>query len=190
MQIPVEISYREVRKTPYLENLIRSKIKKLERVCDYMTSCRVAVEKPQRTINTGNPHRVRITMRVPPGHELIAERKPGEGDMADSLEKIIRDAFDAARKQLEKLVEIQREKVKKHPQQEVNAIIDRINREEGYGFLRTTNGREIYFNRNSVLNKEFEKLRAGIGVNYFEEQGDDGPQASSVHIIQNHTTKP
>ncbi|HSD63326.1 MAG TPA: HPF/RaiA family ribosome-associated protein [Ignavibacteriaceae bacterium] len=189
MQIPVEISYRDVNKTDDIDNLIREKIKKLERVCDYMTSCRVAVEKPQRTINAGNPHRVRITMRVPPGHELVVERKPGEGEMSDSLEKVIRYAFDAAKKQLEKLVEIQRKKVKKHPQQEVTAIVDRINYTEGYGFLRTVNGREVYFHKNSVVNKDFEKLAAGTGVNFSEEQGENGPQASTVHIIQDNSGK-
>ncbi len=184
MQIPVEVSYRDVYKTNYIDDLIHEKVKKLERVCDYMTSCRVVIEKPQRAINAGNPHRVRINMRVPPGHELVVERKPGEGEMSDSLEKVIRYAFDAAKKQLEKLVEIQREKVKQHPRQEVTAIVDRINYTEGYGFLRTINGREIYFHKNSVVNKEFEKLSRGTGVSFSEEQGENGPQASTVHIIQ------
>ncbi len=189
MQIPVEISYREVNKNDYIDNIIREKVKKLEKICDYMTSCRIAVEKRHRSINTGNPYRVRIAVRVPPGHELVVERKPGEGEMSDNLDKVVRYAFNAARKQLEKLVEIQRKKVKRHPQQEVTAIVDRINREEGYGFLRTSNGREIYFHRNSVLNKDFEKLVTGIGVNYFEELGEEGPQASSVHVIQDITSK-
>jgi len=187
MQVPVEISYRDINKTNLIDDLIREKVKKLERVCDYMTSCRVAVEKPQGAINVGSPFRIRINMRVPPGHELIVERKPGEGDMADSLEKVIRYAFDAAKKQLEKLVEIQRKDVKQHPQQEVAAIIDRINYTGGYGFLRTIDGREIYFHKNSVLNKEFDKLEIGAGVNYYEEQGEEGPQASTVHVIQDNS---
>lgn len=185
MQIPLEISYRDIRKSDNIDNLVREKVNKLERVCDYMTSCRVAVEKPQRAINDGSPFRIRIAMRVPPGHELVVERKPGEGQMSDPLEKVIRYAFDAAKKQLEKLTAKQREKVKSHPQQEVSAIIDRINYDDGYGFLRTINGREIYFHKNSVLNKDFSNLEAGMGVNFFEEQGEDGPQASTVHVIQN-----
>ena len=185
MQIPLEISYRDIRKTNNIDNLIREKVNKLERICDYMTSCRVAVEKPQRAINDGSPFRIRIDMRVPPGHELVVERKPGEGAMSDGLEKVIRYAFDAAKKQLEKLTQKQRENVKQHPQQEVAAIVDRVFYDDGYGFLRTVNGREIYFHKNSVLNKDFEKLEAGMGVNFFEEEGDEGPQASTVHVIQN-----
>ncbi|HKB84955.1 MAG TPA: HPF/RaiA family ribosome-associated protein [Ignavibacteriaceae bacterium] len=183
MQIPLEISYRDVKKTDDIDNLIREKVNKMERICDYMTSCRVAVEKPQRTINDGNPYRVRIAMRVPPGHELVVERKPGEGEMSDGLEKVIRYAFDAAKKQLEKLTEKQRENIKQHPQQEVAAIVDRIFYEDGYGFLRTINGREIYFHKNSVVNKDFKEIETGMGVNFFEEQGEEGPQASTVHII-------
>ncbi len=187
MQIPLEISYRDVKKTNKIDNLIREKVDKLERACDYITSCRVAVEKPQRAINTGNPYRIRIDMRVPPGHELVVERKPGEGSMSDALEKVIRYAFDAAKKQLEKLTQKQRENVKQHPQQEVAAIVDRIFHDDGYGFLRTINGREIYFHKNSVVNKDFEKMQTGMGVNYFEELGEEGPQASTVHVIQNAT---
>ncbi len=183
MQIPLEISYRDIKKSDEIDNLIREKVNKLERICDYMTSCRVAVEKPQRAINDGSPFRIRITMRVPPGHELVVERKPGEGVMSDGLEKVIRYAFDAAKKQLEKLTEKQRENVKQHPQQEVAAIVDRIFHEDGYGFLKTVNGREIYFHKNSVINKDFKEIETGMGVNFFEEQGEEGPQASTVHII-------
>lgn len=125
MQIPLEISYRDIRKTDNIENLIREKVNKLERVCDSMTSCRVVIEKPQRAINNGNPFRIRIDMRVPQGHELVVERKPGEGVMSDSLEKVIRYAFDAAKKQLEKLVERRRSRVRQYPEHEESAIVDR-----------------------------------------------------------------
>jgi cold shock CspA family protein/ribosome-associated translation inhibitor RaiA len=189
MQIPLEISYRDVNKTDELEKLIREKVNKLEKVCDYITSCRVAVEKPHRTIIGGNPYRIRIDLRVPQGHELVVERKAGEGEMSDSLEKVIRYAFDAAKKQLEKLVEIQRDKIKSHPQQEISAVIDRIFYDKGYGFLKTLNGREIYFHKNSIANEEFSKLVTGAGVNFNEEQGANGPQASTVHVIQEHVSE-
>lgn len=189
MQIPLEISYRDINKTDELEKLLRMKVRKLERVCNYITSCRVAVEKPHRTIIGRNPYRIRIDLRVPPGHELVVERKAGEGEMSDSLEKVIRYAFDAAKKQLEKLVEIQRDKIKSHPQQEISAFIERIFYDKGYGFLRTLNGREIYFHENSIANEEFRNLETGVGVNFNEEQGENGPQASTVHVIQEHISE-
>ncbi|MBZ0189495.1 MAG: cold shock domain-containing protein, partial [Candidatus Obscuribacterales bacterium] len=53
---------------------------------------------------------------------------------------------------------------------------------EDYGFLETTDGREIYFHSNSVINNRFEKLAVGAEVTYVETQGDHGPQASTVKV--------
>lgn len=185
VKVPIEISYREVNKTDELDNLIREKIDKLEKICDYMTSGRVAVEKPQQNLKAGNPYRVRLEFRIPPQHQIIVKREPGEGEKNDPLEAVIRDAFEAARKQIKELVEKSRKDVKKHPEQEVAAIVNRVFPDEGYGFIRAMDGREIYFHKNSVLNDEFTKIKEGTGVRYFEVQGEKGPQASTVQIIQN-----
>ena len=183
MQRPLEISFRDVPKNDSIKTLIYEKVEKLEKVCDYITGCRVAIEKPHRNVRTGNQYRVRVDITVPPGHEIVISKEPGNNDMHDSLPMVIRDAFDVARKQLQKIVSVQRKEVKSHPEQEVRAIISRIFPDEGYGFLRTINGREIYFHKNSLLNEEFEKLEEGRGVRFFEEDGEKGPQASSVQII-------
>jgi cold shock CspA family protein/ribosome-associated translation inhibitor RaiA len=183
MQIPLEISFREVPKTEAIENLIREKAKKLEQVCDHITGCRVAVEKPHNYVRTGNQYRVRLDISVPPGHKIAISKEPGKNDMHDSLPRVIRDAFNAARKQLQKISAIQRREIKTHPEQEVRAIISRIYPEEGYGFLRTVNGREIYFHKNSVINEQFDNLKEGTGVRFFETEGEKGPKASTVQVL-------
>jgi cold shock CspA family protein/ribosome-associated translation inhibitor RaiA len=183
MQIPLEISYRDVPKTEAVDNLIREKAKKLEQVCDHITGCRIAVERPHNNVKIGNEYRVRLDITVPPGHEIVVSKEPGKNDMHDSLTTVIRDAFDAASKQLQKISAIQRRETKSHPEQEVGAIVSKIFPGEGYGFLRTVNGREIYFHRNSLLNMEFEELKEGRGVRFFEEDGEKGPQASTVQVI-------
>ncbi len=185
MQIPLEISYRDVNKTDELEDLIREKINKLEKICDYITSCRIAVEKPQKNLNYGSPYRIRIDLRIPPGHEIVIKREPGEGNMGDPLFTIIRDAFDAAKRKVQELVEIQRKEIKSHPAQETVAIVSELNHENGYGFIKTPNGRDIYFHKNSVLHNEFENLKPGTEVRFFEEDGAKGPQASTVQIVNN-----
>jgi cold shock CspA family protein len=183
MQIPLEISFRDVPKSEAIENLIRDKVKKLEQVCDHITSCRVAIEKPHNYVKTGSQYRIRLDITVPPGHKVVVNKEPGKNDMHDSLTTVIRDAFNAARKILQKLSEIQRRETKAHPEQEVRAIVSKIYPEEGYGFLRTVNGREIYFHKNSLLNEEFDNLKQGNGVRFFEEEGEKGPQASTVQVI-------
>jgi cold shock CspA family protein/ribosome-associated translation inhibitor RaiA len=184
MQVPLEISFKGIVNTTEIENLIRSKVAKLERVCSYITSCRVAVEKRQEHQRVGNPYRVRIDMTVPPGHELVVRREPTEGDMHDPLEVVVRGAFDAAARRLQKLAELQQGEVKTHPEQKAMAIVHRLFPDDGYGFLRTTDTQEeIYFHRNSVLRNHFDRLKVGMGVRYTAEVGEKGLQATTVQVV-------
>jgi cold shock CspA family protein len=54
--------------------------------------------------------------------------------------------------------------------------------EDGFGFLEAPDGREVYFHRNSVL-EGFETLEVGSEVRFAEEQGIEGPQASTVSLV-------
>ncbi|RJP81050.1 MAG: HPF/RaiA family ribosome-associated protein [Candidatus Zixiibacteriota bacterium] len=183
MQIPLELSFRNVPKTDAIEALIREKVAKLEQVCDYINSCRVAVEKPQSHQNSGNVYRVRLGITVPPGHEIVVTREPGNNQMHRPLSSVIREAFSAARRQLKELVNRQRMEVKSHPQQEAQAIVIRLFPEEGYGFVQTIDGLEIYFHRNSVINHDFERLQVGTGVRYVAVEGEEGLQATTIQIV-------
>lgn len=183
MQVPLEVTYKNVEKRDTIETLIDQKTAGLEEVCDYITSCRIAIEQPHSHQRVGNPYRVRIDLRVPPGHEIIVKREPDEGAMHDSLDIVLRDAFDVARRQLKEIVQKQHNEVKKHPAQEVSALVEELERKEGYGFLRTVDGRRIFFHQNSVTNEDFKRLEIGTGVRFVETMGEQGPQASTVEIV-------
>jgi cold shock CspA family protein/ribosome-associated translation inhibitor RaiA len=183
MQIPVIMSFRNIRKSPAIEDLIRKQAAKLERVCDHIISCRIAAEKPQEHQKSGSPFRVRIDITVPPEHELVVIREAGEGDLHEQLATVIRDAFGAMRRQLRKLVEKQHGDIKAHPAQELSGVVIRLFREQGYGFIKGLDGQEIYFHKNSLSRDEFERLEVGTGVRWVEQQGERGPQASTVQII-------
>jgi len=183
MQVPLEISFKDIANTTEIEDLIRSQAAKLERVCSYITSCRVAVEKRQEHQRTGNPYRVRIDLTVPPGHELVVRREPTQGDMHDPLEVVIKRAFNSASRQLQKLVRRQQGEVKTHPEQQATAIVHSLFPDKGYGFIRTVDTQEdIYFHRNSVLHNGFDYLKIGMGVRYTAEVGEKGLQATSVQV--------
>lgn len=189
MQVPLQLSFKNVRRTPDVEDLIREKADKLGRVCDYLSSCRVAVEKPQMRLHSGNPYRVRIDMTVSPGHELVVKNEAGRGNMHDPLHVVIRDAFDAAYRRLQKLVAQQHGKVKTHGAQQVAAVVHKLFPIEGYGFLRTADTQdEIYFHRNSVLHGDFERLSVGTGVRYTAEEGQQGQQATTVQVVDAQRT--
>jgi cold shock CspA family protein/ribosome-associated translation inhibitor RaiA len=183
MQNPVTMSFRNVRKNPAIETLIRKQAAKLERVCDHIVSCRVAVEKPQEHQKSGNPFRVRIDATVPPEHELVVIREAGEGDLHQQLSTVIRNGFGALRRQLRKLVDKQHGDVKAHPEQEVGGFVVRLFRDQGYGFIKATDGHEIYFHKNSLAAGNFDRLAVGSGVQWVEQQGDKGPQASTVRVM-------
>jgi len=183
MRVPLEITFRDVPKTETIETLIQEKAATLDRICDNLISCRVAVEKPHENQRVGNPFRVRITMRVPPGHELVVRRESTEGELSDRLPTVIRDAFDAARRRLKKLVDRQQGEIKSHPAQENLAYVVKLFEDQGYGFLKSLEGREIYFHRNSVLNNDFDRLELGTGVRYVATDGNEGPQASTVQVV-------
>jgi cold shock CspA family protein/ribosome-associated translation inhibitor RaiA len=183
MQVPLKMTFRNVPKSAAMEALIRKQAAKLERVCSHLVSCSISVEKPQAHQKTGNPFRVRVDVTVPPEHELVTVRNAGEGDLHERLPAVVRQAFDATQRQLQKLVERQRGKVKIHPQQEVAGFVIRLFRNEGYGFIKSLEGREIYFHKNCLPAAEFNRLEIGTGVQWNEEEGEDGPRATIVRIV-------
>jgi len=181
---PVELTFKNVRKTPEIEDFINKKVGKLEKVCNHMISCRIAVERPQKFLESGNPYQVRIDMTVPPSHELVARENAGQGDMHAPLQTVITNAFNAAERQLKKLNEKQQGEVKFHPHQQVMGIINQLFDKKGYGFIKTIDTSEdIYFHKNSVLHEDFSSLKIGTGVRFVVEEGEKGFQASSVEVI-------
>lgn len=183
MQVPLEVVFRDVERTPELVNLVQEKASRLETMCPSLISCHVAVERPQVHQVSGNAYRVRIDMRVPPNHELVAQSKPRENPMHDSVETVINDTFKTAERRIRDLADKLKGKVKTHPDQQTTALVDRVFFDEGYGFLRGIDGTEYYFHKNSVLHDDFARLAPGAGVRFVAEMGEKGPQASTVEIV-------
>jgi cold shock CspA family protein len=91
----------------------------------------------------------------------------------------------AARRQLQDRQRVNRGDVKPHPAPP-HGVIASLDRERGCGRLRTADGREIYFHRNSLVNADFERLEPNMEVRFSEEAGEKGPQASSVQLVGKH----
>jgi cold shock CspA family protein/ribosome-associated translation inhibitor RaiA len=183
MKVPLEISFRGMEKIDAVEALIREKAGDLEHLCGDIISCRVIVEVPQQHQKGGRPHRVRLNLTIPQGHEVVVRRESSEGMIHDELPAVIRDAFDAAKRQIQKIVEKRRGQVKSPPEDVPVAFVVRLFRDEGYGFIKATDGREFYFHKNAVLNDDFDRLEIGTGVRFAESMGEKGPQASTVQIV-------
>jgi len=174
MQLPMHIKVRDMSVSEAAETAIRERAASLAAYYDRIMSCRVVVEGPVRHHRKA-PFTVRIDLSVP-GAELVVDRQADE-----DLYVAIRDAFDAARRRLEDYARRQRGAVKSHGAAP-RARVRRLFPERDYGFLETADGREIYFHRNSVLRPGFDRLAVGTEVRFAEEEGAQGPQATTVAI--------
>jgi len=188
MRIPLKITWRQMDPSSFAEAEIRERAGKLEQFYDDITRCEVTVEMPHKHRHQGNLFSVRIDVTVP-GKEIVVQRSPDEHQAHEDPYVAIRDAFDAMRRQLEDYSRIQRGKVKTHDVPLHGEIVE-LNPDEGYGKLRTPDGREVYFHRNCVIDASFDKLSIGTPLRFTEELGERGPQATTAHVIGKHHPVP
>ena len=177
MELPILIATRNITLAASEEDQIRREATKLETFADRITSCRVMVETPHRRGNEGVQYLVRIDLTMP-GRELVVKRQPQA-----QFRTALQDAFDVAKRQVQDHVRRRRGLVKTPPPTD-HARVRALFQWEGYGFLEDHHGREIYFHKNSVLNGAFDRLTEGAEVRFVEEEGDEGPQASTVTLVQ------
>lgn len=188
MQEPLQISYREVTPSPAVEDAIRERASKLDDLYDRITFCRVLVESPHRRHHQGRLFHVRVEVAVP-GRVIVVNRDQGDNHAHEDVYVAIRDAFNAAKRQLEDYVRETRGAIKQHGETPTGRVA-KLFPADGYGFIETADGREVYFHANSVVDQDFDRLEVGTVVRFAEEQGLQGPQASSVHVAgKPHTAK-
>ena len=176
MEIPLQITSKDIELTGALKTEIMQKAEKLDSYYDRIVRCRVVVECPRKHPHEGKRYNVHIFMTVP-GGELAVKRASNE-----DLYVSIRDAFHAARRRLEDYAREQRGDVKFH-EEAPPSVISRLFSDKDYGFITTPDGLDVYFHANSVINEDFRKLKVGMKVRFAEETGEKGPQASTVTVL-------
>lgn len=101
MQIPLEVKFRNMDPSPAVEARIREKAAKLERFHDRIIGCVVVVEAPHRHHNKGKLYSVRIDISVPGKDHLIVDRAKPLDHSHEDVYVAVRDAFNAAARQIE-----------------------------------------------------------------------------------------
>ncbi len=181
MQLPLQITFRNMEASPAMEALIREKAAKLDRFHDHIMSCRVMVEARHRHHHKGVIYHVRLDITVP-GKEIVISREPEQDHSHEDVYVAIRDAFDAARRRLEDTVRKARAKIKNHHVAPPHGRVQSVDPERGLGYILTPEGREVVFHRNAVLNGDFERLDVGAEVRFHLQETPEGPRATSVHL--------
>jgi len=186
MQTPPEVIFHDVDRSPWVEQYVLERVQRLARFADGITSCRATLTQEQASQHKGNRYSVLVEVRMPPGHDLAAKKAKIIHDMQNQLPALINLAFGAIERQLKKASELRRGEVKDHGKRadgRPHGIVEKLF-DEGYGFLREVgDDRQVYFHRNSVLHGDFERLAVGTEVRFVPQDGEDGPQASSVQIV-------
>ena len=95
MQIPLQITLRNIPKSEAVEAAIRRRAEKLDRYHRNIVSCRVVVEIPSRHKQQGKEFVVRLDIKVP-GSEIVVTH-----DHHEDLYAALQEAFHAAQRRLE-----------------------------------------------------------------------------------------
>jgi ribosomal subunit interface protein len=182
MQLPLQITFHGVQHSDAIEQYVREKAEKLETFDPRITGCRVAIELPHRHSQSGEHFRVRIDI-TRPGAEVVSERVPEKNDAYADVYAAIDAAFDDAGRRLKDFVQRQRGNVREHERSR-HAAVAKLFPNEGYGFLQTAEGEELYFHRNAVLDGAFERMKVGSRVRFVEDDENvPGPHASTVALL-------
>ncbi len=184
MQIPVQVTFRDMPVSDAVEAACWEEAEKLDRYFDRIMGCRIVVAAPHRHQTKGRLYSVKIDLTIP-GGEIVVNRDQHEKHAHEDVYIALRDAFQRARRQLEQHVERQRGDVKAHESPD-HGRIRQLNREQDCGFIETPDGREIYFHRRSVVEDAYDQLEIGSQVRFVEEPGEKGPQASTVMLLGHH----
>ena len=182
MERPLEIVFHNMPPSAEIERLVREKVGKLEKFYPRLVGCRVAVESPHKQHKTGNVPEVHIELQVP-GQTLVVRHERGARlrRASPNARSSVRDAFDAAKANLQDYKRKQAREVKPRPAP-LQARISEVFAERDYGFITTAEGKELYFHRNSVMDGPFKELKRGDTVHFVEAAGDTGPTAAKVWL--------
>jgi len=181
MKLPLQITFRHMDPSPALETRIRELASRLDKFSGQIMHCHVAVQPPSHHKHQGALYDFHIDITLPDTVIAIQHAHPADHAHEDPY-VALRDAFKAVRRKIEDYERKRRGDVKSHTEPAHGRICE-LDTEHGSGRIETADGRFIYFHRNSVVGGRFKDLTTGTEVRFAEEAGDQGPQASTVHVI-------
>lgn len=94
MQVTPQITFRDVKHSPEVEDYIHDKINKMGKYSQHVVSCRVVISNENHHQHSENHYQTHVKITVPK-KELVATRNG-----SDNLYKSIDDAFEHIIRQL------------------------------------------------------------------------------------------
>ncbi|WP_267256123.1 HPF/RaiA family ribosome-associated protein [Coxiella endosymbiont of Ornithodoros maritimus] len=144
IQVPLQITLRNINPTPAIEDRIHKKADKLSQYSDQIISCHIVVELPKRHQHQGKLYNVWINLTLP-GKEFAVNR-----DEVEDLYVAIRDAFDDMARKVEEEMRMRMGHVKAHPEL-LHGEIVRLFKEKILGLLQRQTGRNFTLMRGTLF---------------------------------------
>ena len=188
MQTPIEIDFQGMDARPEIQTAIAKHVGDFEQRFGRVTAGRVVLKGPGGHHRKGGLYEINIRLALPDGREVNVDRTAQTDERHSDLTFAIDDAFKRARRQLQDQVRELQGQVKHHEGSPIGTV-ERLDPSGEFGFIETSDGGEIYFHRNSVLDDAFSSLAVGTRVTFVEEMGEKGPQASTVKLLGKHSLR-
>jgi ribosome-associated translation inhibitor RaiA len=186
MHKPLQIAFRNMESSEFLERLVREKVERLERFNPSIIGCRVVLEVPHRSPDSGKvPLGIAVEVEVPGRPLVVAKGEEDRREMKGDVTRVVNRTFEAIERQLSELQDMQDGVVKQHGATGESGVVVRLFPEQSYGFVEVKGSPDLYFTRNAVVGGVFDALRIGtlVLVTRATTEGPMGPQASSVRLL-------
>lgn len=190
MDIPLEIAFKDMETSDFLEGLIRERAARLDRFHGHIVSCRVVVYFPHRSPHGFKPPLgVTVEVTVPGAPTLVAKEAQDQHEAKGDVGAVVNRAFERMERQLDDHKDIRQGEVKLHAADGETGRVVRLFPEQNYGFVEVAGSPDLYFTRNAVLSGSYDDLSVGdmVRVTIATSEGPMGPQASSVRPMGDFT---
>lgn len=183
METDPQIVFEHMDPSDALRQRVLDELAELERFYGRITSARVSLSVPPREHRKGYLYRTNIHLLLPGGREVAVSNTPNPARAEDDMYASVDGAFATARRQLQDEIRRMEGDVKSHSLgvEQIGQVI-RLFPQDGYGFIVTPSGHEVWFSQRKVKHNEFKNMKVGTRVYFEEELGDKGPLATTVRV--------
>lgn len=185
MEKPLQIAFKDIESSEFLDKLIRQRASRLERMHPHIIGCRVVVDVPHRSPESGKPPLcVLVEVDVAGKKTIVGREQQERREMRNDHYAVVNRAFDAVQRQLKSAAAIRRHEVKHHEGGGETGLVVRLFPDQNYGFVEVAGSSDLYFARTAVSGGNFDDLKVGtmVDVTRASAEGPMGPQASSVKL--------
>jgi ribosomal subunit interface protein len=114
MAITAETIFRNMEPSDSIREKVADRVAWLERHHDRITHLRIIIEAPHRSHHKGKIYHIKLSIGLPGRADLAVSHEPENNHAHEDVYVAIRDAFDAARRQLQDISDLRHGKVKTH----------------------------------------------------------------------------